>query len=616
MLLSYARICQPNLAILFTYLSRIRWKCLFLFLSPILIEGFLKNVAFAQNLTPQLRQPQPFPEISPSPIPEAPLSFPESPNSPESPPVAGTLTVTQFVFENNTVFSTQELEQILIPFLENTIGNIQDEKLSFSQLIEISSLVADYYSLRGYRTSGAVIVIPEATQKNQQGVVTIQVIEGRLSEIQVGVGENLARGKLNNYIRSRLRVNPDTPLNIDQLLEGLKLLQLDPLISSISAQISVGVEPGESILKVSYTPVYPLSISILLDNGGLPSSGTFQRGIGLRQANLLGLGDGIELSYVNTDGSNSINFNYEIPFNSRNGTLRFDYNYSKNQVIEPPFDDIDGDGNSPDITSNYNAYDFTIKQPIIRSIDEQTFREFSLSLTASWRNTQSFLFGKPFPLALSADVLGNTRVFALRLSQDFIEQNSQEILALHSQFSFGFDAFGSTINEVISGLEPVPDSRFFSWQFQGQYVRLIAPNTSLVVRSNLQLADRPLLPIEQFATGGLGSVLGYRQNQLLTDNGLFLATEIRLPILQLVNQKNQNEVLLQMVPFLNYGMGWNTDTISPYPNNLASVGLGLLLQLGDFNARVDYGIPLVSVPGDKNTWQENGIYFTIQYGSF
>jgi hemolysin activation/secretion protein len=40
------------------------------------------------------------------------------------------------------------------------------------------------------------------------------------------------------------------------------------------------------------------------------------------------------------------------------------------------------------------------------------------------------------------------------------------------------------------------------------------------------------------------------------------------------------------------------------------------LQLGDFNARVDYGIPLVSVSGDKNTWQENGIYFTIQYGSF
>jgi hemolysin activation/secretion protein len=136
------------------------------------------------------------------------------------------------------------------------------------------------------------------------------------------------------------------------------------------------------------------------------------------------------------------------------------------------------------------------------------------------------------------------------------------------------------------------------------------------VRSNLQLANRPLLPIEQFATGGLGSVLGYRQNQLLTDNGFFLGTEIRYPILRVADRHSQKEGILQIVPFINYGVGWNTDTISPDMNNLASVGLGLLWQLGQFSARLDYGIPLVSVPGRKDTWQENGIYFTIQYGPF
>lgn len=612
----YRRILQPNTAILPACFSGKNRLSLFPILTLTLIITLTETVSLAQDLTPRSTQPPPFPELSPSPPPETPLTLPPTPNYPESIPISGSLTVTQFVFEGNTAISNQELDNIPISFLEKNIGNVRDETLSFSQLIEIAALVANYYSQRGYRTSGAIIVIPEDTRKNEQGLIKIKVVEGTLAGIKVGISENFKPGRLDNYIASRLRVAKDTPLNIDQLLEALQLLQLDPLIKNISAQLSSGIEPGESILKISYTPAYSFSIPILLDNGGLPSSGTFERGVAIREANLLGLGDAIKLSYLNTDGSDRINFNYEVPFNANNGTIGFNYTYNDNQVIQPPFDDINRDGKSPDITSNYDAYDLTLRQPIIRSIENQTFTEFSLGLTASWRHTQSFLFGQPFPLAISADILGNTRLFALRFSQDFTQQNSQEIFALRSQFSLGLDAFGSTINEVISGVESLPDSRFFDWRFQGQYVRLLAPDTLFLVRSNLQLSDRSLLPIEQFATGGLGSVLGYRQNQLLTDNGFFLGTEIRYPILRVADRHSQKEGILQIIPFINYGVGWNTDTISPDMNNLASVGLGLLWQLGQFSARLDYGIPLVSVPGRKNTWQENGIYFTIQYGPF
>ncbi len=59
---------------------------------------------------------------------------------------------------------------------------------------------------------------------------------------------------------------------------------------------------------------------------------------------------------------------------------------------------------------------------------------------------------------------------------------------------------------------------FFSWRGQAQYVRLLAPNTLWVIRSDLQFASKATFPIEQFALGGLDSVRGYRQNFLLTDN--------------------------------------------------------------------------------------------------
>ena len=50
---------------------------------------------------------------------------------------------------------------------------------------------------------------------------------------------------------------------------------------------------------------------------------------------------------------------------------------------------------------------------------------------------------------------------------------------------------------------------------------------------------------------------------------------------------------------------------------LASVGLGLRwLQGNNFTAGIEWGIPLVSVDTQRNTWQENGLYFFVQYNPF
>ncbi len=91
--------------------------------------------------------------------------------------------------------------------------------------------------------------------------------------------------------------------------------------------------------------------------------------------------------------------------------------------------------------------------------------------------------------------------------------------------SLGLNLLNSTINQG------TPDSRFLSWRGQGQWVRLLAPDTLLLVRGDIQLADGSLLPSEQFGLGGQETVRGYRQDALLTDNGTLLSTELRIPIL-------------------------------------------------------------------------------------
>ena len=150
-------------------------------------------------------------------------------------------------------------------------------------------------------------------------------------------------------------------------------------------------------------------------------------------------------------------------------------------------------------------------------------------MTASRRESEaSYIEGDriPFP-SLGADDEGHTRISALRFFQEWTARNSREVIALRSQFNLGIGAFNATINSIR------PDSRFFAWQGQAQWARLLAPDTLLLLRANTQLASSSLLPLEQFGLGGLDSIRGYRQDLLLTDNGTFASAEVQIPILRL-----------------------------------------------------------------------------------
>ena len=76
--------------------------------------------------------------------------------------------------------------------------------------------------------------------------MTIQVIEGSVEDIKISGTKRLNQ----SYVRSRLRLGTSTPLNKEKLLNALKLLQINPLIDSISAELRAGLEPGTNVLEV------------------------------------------------------------------------------------------------------------------------------------------------------------------------------------------------------------------------------------------------------------------------------------------------------------------------------------------------------------------------------
>ncbi len=513
-------------------------------------------------------------------LPSVPL--PDQPTLPEDNPNAK-FRVDRIEVVGSTVFKPEQFAVITAPFV--------GREVSFAELLQVKDAITKLYTDKGYVTTGALIT----PQTLDAGVIKIQVLEGSLQEIKI-VGNQ----RLNSeYIRSRILLGAGKPLNVPLLLEKLQLLRLDPRIQNLSAELQTGVRPATNVLRVEIKEANTFTLTTTLDNGRSPSVGSFRRGVNLQEANLLGWGDTLSVGYSNTDGSNTINLNYTLPINAHNGTVSFGFNQGWNHVIEQPFSVLD-------IQSNTKSYELGYRQPLLQTPTE----DLAVGLSFSHQESQTALgidnIGG-FPLSPGADAQGRTNISALRFFQEYTQRSNQHVFAMRSQFSLGVDWFGANVSDN------APDSRFFAWRGQAQWVRQLAPDTLFLAKGDLQLAADSLVPLEQFGLGGQLSVRGYRQDTLLTDNGMLFSAEFRLPIVRAPKLGG----VLQLTPFFDIGKGWNTNGENPSSSTLIGTGLGLLWkQDNNFSARLDWGIPLTSTTGEKRSLQENGLYFSVQYSPF
>lgn len=552
--------------------------------NPQLIRDAQPGTERLNPQTPELSPDRPFEEpTAPAlPPPEELLQSPTTAPGLDTNPIGPeNIRVDRYVVEGSTVFSPEELAAATQPFT--------GEAVSFSTLLQTRSAVTKLYEDGGYLYSLAFL--PEQTLTD--GVVKLQVIEAQLTEINV---EGLGRLR-DSYVISRVRKAAGNPLQRDRLLQGLQLLQLDPLIQTISAELSMGIRPGESILDLEVQQAPTFSLTGTFDNGRVPSVGSFRRQLTAREGNLVGFGDAITVGYNNTLSSNALDLDYLFPVNAHNGTMQFTYSRSGSQVTEEPFSILE-------IRSAAQSWEVGLRQPILQTPTQ----EIAMGAALSHRTTSTSLevAGErfDFPLSEGAGDDGTTTLSVVKLSQEWTRRGAQPVLGLRSQFNLGTDWLGATQNDDL------PDSSFFAWQGQAQWVRQFAPDTLLLVRGNVQVADRPLLSLEQFSNGGSGSVRGYRQDRLLTDNGFFGSIEARIPIFRIPEINS----VAQIAPFFDYGVGWNSGIReNPAQRRLASVGIGLRWQFADrASARLEWGIPLINNDGvSQNTLQESGILFSI-----
>ncbi|MGB0564632.1 MAG: ShlB/FhaC/HecB family hemolysin secretion/activation protein [Spirulinaceae cyanobacterium] len=522
----------------------------------------------------------------PQPLPENGLDL--TPNAENNDPSGlwdnTPLTINSIDVIGSTIFTDADFAPILDPLLgSTTLGELNQAVEQITQL----------YIAEGYLTSNAVLPSQPIDSSN----ITIEVIEGSLGSIEV----NGLRHLNESYITSRLRLAGDAPLNVNQLEDQLRLLQLDPNLDDFEVSLQSGHSLGSSNLVLTVDEAKPFFGTAFIDNYSPRSVGSTRGGVNLGYRNLAGQGDVLGFAYTQTfaGGLDIWDLSYSIPLNPMNGTLEVGAAINRNQIIVDPFDDLEIRGES-------EFYRASFRQPLVRTATE----EFALSLGFDHRDGQTFVFDDiAQAFSEGADADGVTRTSVFRFGQDYTKRDLNGAWSFRSQFSWGTELLDATTNSGAT-----PDGQFLSWLGQVARVQRIDDIHTLIIQADLQLTGDNLLASEGFSLGGQQTLRGYRQGARNGDNGFRISIEDRITLFR----RDEGVTLLQLAPFFEYGSVWNNASNTgqiPAEHELASFGTGLIMQVeNNLTMRLDYAYAINELTDRQSDIQDDGLYFSLVYG--
>ncbi len=527
------------------------------------------------------------PEIQPLPPPAGvrPRPAPAPPAAKPKLPATAHFILRGVHILGNTVLDDASIHAVVAPYL--------DKPVTLDDLEDIRQRFTDFYIDRGYVNSGAVI--PDQDVAN--GVVTFRFIEGRVTDIDITGTDHFKP----EYFRSRLERAAAAPFNIDDLAKEQQILLQDPLIRRLNIELVPGPAPGEARLDADVGEASRYSLSAAVADDQSPTVGEIRGQLQGTMANLLGSGDLLTANYGRSAALNDGFIDYSTPIASDDTRISLRYDRNGNVVVTPALVPLD-------ITSSYTSIGAGISRPFYRTAQQN----LTLGLSLERRQEQTFLLGMPFDF-VPGSINGETNVTALRFTQSWLDRNVDHAFAFRSTLSFGLEALGATVTDM------PPTGRFFAWLGQTQYVRRFYGDWEALVRADLQLSDRPLFQIEQFALGGIDTVRGYREYLTVTDDAALVSAELHIPIARLriprlADTPDAGRLLL--VPFYDFGRGWNVDRPTPFPPSISGVGGGVRWLIGSGITAEFYYAKALRQVDVGNSLEDHGIYFRVTTSLF
>jgi hemolysin activation/secretion protein len=444
------------------------------------------------------------------------------------------------IFSGNKVFSTTELNQIFVKFINKSISVNTFESL-------VDEITAKYRNA-GYILSQAILP-PQIVKK---GVVQINILEGFISDVKYERNPGLAASLLKKYGD---KVSQSRPFQIS-VLEREMLLANDIPGETVKAVItpSQKIAGGADLSLIAdhqWTNGY-----VIYNNYGTRYLGPQQTSFGGKINSLLFPGDSNALHFAVTSQTKQLQFSefvhtQPIGSNGLNFTLGINYTQTLPGFVLSDFDIV---GRSFSLYSN-------LTYPAIRTRTKNLY----LKGLVNYQNVNATILNSPF-------YQDRSRSIGVGIDFDVYDHwqgaNTLELASMH-----GFGIMGAQKHFYQS--RPDGNPIFSKLTFNASRLQFLSQRFSIYLGLQGQYAFNSLLANEQFSYGGPYYGRGYDSAEFVADKGFAGKVEFRM-------QTNLGLKFLQGVQyyiFYDAGVLWNLDNINlPGKQSATSAGVGARLN--------------------------------------
>ena len=479
----------------------------------------------------------------------------------------------------------------------------------------LTQYILSAYQTRNY--AGVYVYVPaEAVGeelKLEDGVLPIDVLEAVVSEVTLTAysldQEEVEEGYLDRSVFMEWSpVEEGMVANQKDLDDFINLLNLNP-DRYVSARVSQGAEPRS--LRVGYD-IYeanPWHWYAQVDNAGSNERRWSPR-LGLINTNLTGRDDRLTTVYQlpidEPDENYSMYGSYEFPIYTPRLRLNLYGGYSE-------FD------TDPEGASGFNFFgNGWFYGGLLRYNLHQQDGWF-FDVTSSLSQEKSKITSSQFNSVLGSEVTMNLWGIGVDIHKsDDMSNSSVSFNRIHSVGGSGDSAFNQA--------RPGADSSFNIYTLSAGHRRYLDPDKIQRASGSLrwiQPNDR-LVPARMTVFGGLYSVRGYRENEVVTDGGLLVSGQYEYDLVKYYQSQEGIETDEQGRPvdkpfvrrfaplvFLDAARAKIKHPTSSEKDaeEMVSVGVGTAITLGDtFDAGIYYGIPLRSTDDtrkNRGRWSFN-----------
>jgi len=439
-----------------------------------------------------LRLPAPADDVRPRP-PEPKPALPVSPTL--------KVRVTQFTFSGNTLYSDEELAQVVQEFV--------GKELDFEGLNDAATKIRAYHRSRGYFLAQAYL--PQQAIRN--GSVEIAVIEGRVGHVELQrrpatrLSEWLLAGILNAHLQTG-------DIITETGLEKPLLLINDLPTASVTSEIRPSEIVGAADLRVNVDQgVGLLNGFVDFDNQGSRFTGEYRLGFSLNVNNPATIGDQITLrAFTSNDKMNFGRIAYLVPvgfWGTRIGVslTKFDYELGED------FSDLNADGDGM-VKSIYGFH------PIYRTRNTNLIGQFAY---------------EDKRLHDHVETLGTTEDRAIySYKAGFVGDFRDGVLG------GGLNAFSATYTQGELNLGPASllqqdqsatglhtNGSFQKWNYDFKRLNRVTDNISFLLALTGQQASKNLASAEKISVGGPNGVRAYPVGEATGDSGNQITGEAR-----------------------------------------------------------------------------------------